>query len=64
MTLNKLTKKFASDESGVITTDTMVMIAAGGLLSVAVMVFASAGVEQLDKDKAYQLKAQEKVTTF
>ncbi|SHF02218.1 hypothetical protein SAMN05444273_103463 [Litoreibacter ascidiaceicola] len=64
MTLNKLTKKFTSDESGVITTDTMLMIAAGGLLSVAVMVFASAGVEQLDKDKAYQLKAQEKVTTF
>ncbi|WP_281857119.1 hypothetical protein [Litoreibacter halocynthiae] len=64
MTLNKLTKKFASDEAGVISSDMMLMLAAGGLLSVAVMVFASSGVEQLEKDKAYQLKAQEKITTF
>ncbi|SFR57534.1 hypothetical protein [Litoreibacter janthinus] len=64
MKLKALIKNFSDDETGVISSDMMMLAAAGGLLSIAIMVFASSGVEQLEKDRAYQLKAQEKVTTF
>ena len=64
MPLRQLFKRFANDETGIVSTEVLVMVAAGGLLSVAVMVLASSGVKQLDEDRAYQLQAQEKVTTF
>lgn len=64
MPLRQLFKKFANDETGIVSTEVLVMVAAGGLLSVAVMVLATSGVKQLDEDRAYQLQAQEKVTTF
>lgn len=64
MTLNALIKNFAADESGAVTQDMIVLAAAGGILSIAAVVYILSGVEKLDEDRGYQLKAQEKVTTF
>ncbi|RLJ60559.1 hypothetical protein BCF46_0762 [Litoreibacter meonggei] len=64
MTLNTLIKNFAADETAAVTQEMMVIAAAGGFLSIAAMVYVLGGVEQLEDDTGYQLKVQEKVTTF
>jgi len=64
MKLKAMVKDFASDESGVATVEVMAFGAAIFFGSVAVMAMYSSGVDQLQQDREYNLKQQEKVTTF
>ena len=64
MLLKSLFKEFLSKETGAVSTDVFIVAAAGGFLSITVMAFASSGTEQLQEDRKFQIKAQEKITTF
>ncbi|PTX56892.1 hypothetical protein C8N43_1557 [Litoreibacter ponti] len=62
--MKKLIKDFVADETGAFT---IPWVAAGGAAAfIGIVAVASiiGGVEKLDEDRGYQLRAQEKVTTF
>ena len=64
MKLSALIKNFASDESGAVTVDWVVLTAAIVGLGLAVMIVVSRGLENLSGDIDTQLSAQGISTTF
>ncbi len=64
MTLKTHVKKFAADETGAISIEWVVMGGAIGIIGLVAVTSITGGVEKLDEDRTYQLRVQEKVTTF
>lgn len=64
MTLKHPFKRFFRGEAGAVSMEVIALGGAAAFLGVVALAGFVDGVEQLDQDRGYQLKEQDKVTTF